>query len=212
MILKKNGFTLVEMVITIGVFTVGIMGAFTLALSNLNVVKDNFNRVLASNLAREGLEIIRNTRDSNWLKIDSNVDCDDITNGLQLCDWDENLNNGANLFFLADYNNTTVTSLTPCGPSLDQCFNACSHSDCRLFINANGYYSHSTGEPTNFSRILRLQAICFNLATEEEIIRESCNVGTEKKIGLEVTSRVGWWKNNELKYVEIVDYLYNWRR
>ena len=54
----------------------GIMGAFALALANLKQVHLNYDRVLATNLAREGIEIVKNVRDSNWLKIDANVDCD----------------------------------------------------------------------------------------------------------------------------------------
>ena len=111
---NNNGFTLIEMVITIGVFTVGVMGAFTLALSNLNTVNDNFSRVVAANLAREGIELIRNERDSNWLRIDSNVDCDTGVANLQLCSWDEYLNNGADLFFVAGYDDSTVRTLDFC--------------------------------------------------------------------------------------------------
>ena len=39
---QVGGFTLLELVIALGVFTTGIVAAFTLALSNLNLAKQNF--------------------------------------------------------------------------------------------------------------------------------------------------------------------------
>ena len=90
----KKGFTLVELIIALGVFSAGIMAAFTLALAGLNISKDNYARIQAANLAREGIELVRNQRDSNWLKIDANEDCDEGTDDLEFCDWNENLDYG----------------------------------------------------------------------------------------------------------------------
>ena len=64
---NKKGFTLVELIITLGVFSAGIMSAFTLALAGLNTSKDNYARIQAANLAREGLELVRNERKTLWI-------------------------------------------------------------------------------------------------------------------------------------------------
>ena len=88
---NKNGFTLIEVLIALGVFSVAVLAAFALAMSNLRIAQENYDRVLSSNLAREGIELVRNIRDSNWLKIDANYDCDNSSNGLQFCAWDEGL-------------------------------------------------------------------------------------------------------------------------
>ena len=63
---NKQGFTLLEVLLALSVLSVGIMAAFTLALANLNTARDNYQRIRAANLAREGLELARNVRDTNW--------------------------------------------------------------------------------------------------------------------------------------------------
>lgn len=68
---KQRGETILEIVISMSVLTIGITLASTVmgsALRNMNASK---NRVIAVNVAREGLEAMRNIRDTNWLKYSS---------------------------------------------------------------------------------------------------------------------------------------------
>jgi len=63
-----TGFTLIEAIVAIGVISVGFVGSLVLlskASSQAVAVKD---RVVAAHLAAEGVEVIRNIRDTNWLK------------------------------------------------------------------------------------------------------------------------------------------------
>ena len=65
---NKRGETIAETIIAVSILAVGITLSATLmatSLKNMNVSK---NRVIAVNIAREGLEAVRNIRDSNWLK------------------------------------------------------------------------------------------------------------------------------------------------
>lgn len=64
---KQEGFTLLEAMVSIFILLVGVTGSLVLVssgITNLNVSK---NRLIASNLAQEGLEIVHNIRDNNWL-------------------------------------------------------------------------------------------------------------------------------------------------
>jgi type II secretory pathway pseudopilin PulG len=88
-IYKNSGESLIEVVVaTVIVSMVIIAGAsfFTRALDlNINIK----NRVIASGLAQEGLEMVRHTRDTNWLKYSGNRRekwlCIDTPTNLDVC-------------------------------------------------------------------------------------------------------------------------------
>lgn len=63
----ENGFTIVELIIAIfilGFAVVGVYNAFSVAVVLTTGVSDRFT---AAYLAQEGIEIVRNVRDNNWL-------------------------------------------------------------------------------------------------------------------------------------------------
>ena len=126
---NKQGFTLLEMLLALSVLSVGIMSAFTLAMANLNTARDNYERIRAANLAREGIEIARNIRDTNWLKIEANEDCDTVSAGTQICDWD------ADLWERGTENGTSTVAYNDTEPNfldtnIEDCFD---DSSCRLY-------------------------------------------------------------------------------
>lgn len=64
----NRSFTLLEVLVAIFIFTVGIVGVWLLIQQPL-VYSKNFSRqLIAVYLAQEGIEIVRNIRDSNLLK------------------------------------------------------------------------------------------------------------------------------------------------
>lgn len=67
--LTKNraGFSLTEVIIGIMILTVAIVAATSLLVGLINSNKDNMKTVQAYYLAQEGIEAVRNVRDSNWL-------------------------------------------------------------------------------------------------------------------------------------------------
>lgn len=68
--MKKNrtGFSLIETIIAISVIGVVIATAAQLTQSSLKMGRSTMNQFIAFHLAEEGLEIVRNIRDSNWLQ------------------------------------------------------------------------------------------------------------------------------------------------
>lgn len=62
-----KGFTLLEVIIAIFILTVGVGGAYGLIQSTIISASQNKMRLTAYYLAQEGVEIVRNIRDSNWL-------------------------------------------------------------------------------------------------------------------------------------------------
>lgn len=63
----KNGFSLVEVTITVVILSVAAVSTFAVILSSLNSSFFSNNNLIAMNLSQEGLELVRNIRDNNWL-------------------------------------------------------------------------------------------------------------------------------------------------
>ena len=63
----KKGQGLLETIVAIGVILTGLVSVMTLVISNLTGAREAALRYQAVNLAREGIELVRNKRDSNWL-------------------------------------------------------------------------------------------------------------------------------------------------
>ncbi|MDP9212247.1 MAG: prepilin-type N-terminal cleavage/methylation domain-containing protein [bacterium] len=63
---NQQGFTLVEVIVMMSIVVIGVLA--TLSVANLAVRSSEANeqRVAAVNLAREGVELVRAIRDSNW--------------------------------------------------------------------------------------------------------------------------------------------------
>ena len=53
--------------IAIGLILVGLVGVITLINRSLGFSSLAFNKLVSSNLAQEGVEIVRNIRDTNWI-------------------------------------------------------------------------------------------------------------------------------------------------
>jgi hypothetical protein len=64
---KQSAFTLVEVVLFMGIILFGVVGALSAASFSLRALGSSNDRLAASLLAQEGLEITRNVRDNNWI-------------------------------------------------------------------------------------------------------------------------------------------------
>lgn len=217
---SNEGFTLIEVLISIVVFTIGIFAALGLSVSNYNDSQNNLDRIIATNLAREGIELVKNVRDSNWLKIEAN----DTANCGGPCTWNYGLN-GSTDYVVISYASTTPDFLPACGLGMVNCIknNASIGASARISITPTNYYVHSTNSPTKYYRIIKLEKICLrpggvvdaNLATPQNFeniisMSQNCDAG-ETHIGLKLTSHVQW-EDGSTKYIDIVDSIYNWRR
>lgn len=64
----SKGFTLLETIVAIGVITTGFVSALALITNSYFYISNIQNRLVAANLAAEGIELVRNIRDNNWLQ------------------------------------------------------------------------------------------------------------------------------------------------
>ncbi len=137
---QNKGFTLAELLIAVFVLTSGIIGAYIMIQNSISVATGARMRATASHLAQEGIEIIRNIRDTNFLEKASAP-----TN-----EWNEGLSSGN---YQADYFLPRSKD-----PALSVCPGLCGFSDLWfLRKNNNDFYNYSAGENTVFKRRITIQ-------------------------------------------------------
>lgn len=83
---KRRGETLIEILVALFSLTLGMGAAVTLILIAMKTNVGIKDQLVATNLAREGLEAVRNIRDTNWLRWSSDIDfCWDIRDNVRCC-------------------------------------------------------------------------------------------------------------------------------
>ena len=190
----ENGQSLVEMIVALAIILTGLVGALSLTISNLTGVDEAGTRVVASNLAREGVEIVRNFRDTNWLQ--------DLA-------WDSGLFLGNDFTAITVFNpltNKWQLNFTP---------NAVADPAAKLYRGPENLYLQDVvppgGTATPYSRLLTLDPICFNAATQTESITGNPCGGGEEKTGIRIKSEVTWSLSGRARDVTLEDRFYNWR-
>ncbi len=76
---KQSGQTLIETLVAVFILVTGLISAVSLSIYSFRATDDSSKQIVATSLAREGIEVIKNLRDSNWLaSSDLLVDCADL--------------------------------------------------------------------------------------------------------------------------------------
>ena len=130
-IFRKKAFSIVEVMVSFFVITMGVLGLSTLALRNINVQKINKNKLIASQLAQEGVELIRNFRDKDWL-----------------------VNGGATFFSSADNSDKIAIYFDGNNMVVQSGLSGINDQATKLFLDNNNFYVHSS--TSNFSGFSRL--------------------------------------------------------
>ena len=227
--LRNSGQTLIETIVAIAILTTGIIGGLALAIQSLSSSERSSNEIIATNLAREGAEVVRQVRDSNWL--DNNLrSCNYIENGQECVrEWadfggaicDCGFLTQCNGFPLApDFNGTAGLPIICRNYRVE--FNPSngnitmdnrggfSAGEYLLYKHESGAYNHSSsgGQATDFYRRVR-------------IFREDDSPFSFQNFRIRVES-VAWWQgrncgnvtseniNTSCKVV-VEEYLTNWK-
>ena len=124
-----EGFTLLEVVVVGAVFTVGILGVLGLISQSISFSSFTSERLIASYLAQEGVEIVQNIRDTNFIEGASSWD-DGLTGCATGCE--------------ADYTSDTLVPIVGVGRF--------------LFVNGDNFYDYdSSGTETRLKRRIEIQ-------------------------------------------------------
>ncbi len=235
------GFTLIEGIIATGIISTALIVGLSLAYSNLTAAQANSDRIIAANLAREGLEVMRNVRDSNWIRRALNIDKNDSLPDLQFYVWDDFLDYSneppvgikgyADIYLNPDFNEIStdfrtqyaLRSAPPSGGSYDllPCVTAGTVS-CRIQKKNNVYFQNTTAINgatfTPFYRRISIKPVCLN-ASKEYVDEfddptnpiDNCTGSGEEKIANLIISTVMWKRGNKILDVTVKEKLYNWR-
>lgn len=206
----QRGQTLIELMAAMFVVTTGLLGVLGLTTANVRSETTAVMRLTAFNLAREGVELARNTRDSNWLSDQQ---------------WDTGLTLGTHCVIIS-----TIPSATPFQSFKDA--SVCSvdlfDGAYRIFSSEGLYTQYDAVAPgaavqTQYYRRVLLDPICLNKsqteldngfsgnATENIKANGGCDPVSETMIGMQVTSEVVYGIAGRKQSARIIERLYNWR-
>ncbi len=219
-----RGQGLLEATLSIGIILIGLGGILALTLRNVTATTASAQRIVALQLAREGLELVRAVRDSNWLVASSG--------GSQ--SWDVGLVPlvgcpcGAALQLTPPPDNQTPISWQLQYKSLATRISF-SLPELQLFRGGSvqGYlWRQDTGwlvsppagySSTGFYRAMLLDPVC-QLGSNPPYVatdQSACPAG-QQKLGYRVESVVGWptpglFGGAYRSTLSLVEYIYNWR-
>ncbi|MFH1668288.1 MAG: hypothetical protein ABH884_04700, partial [Candidatus Komeilibacteria bacterium] len=212
---NQSGQGLLELVVAIGVVSVGLFSVWGLFIYNFNGEQEANARILAINLAREGVEVVKNMRDSNWLHIEDNQGCSYGGVLHSTCRFDSGLVDGGGngdvgiikeLFSEDVYIDYVVTSLD------DEATN--------LYVDGNGFYTHDNvgNTPTKYRRIIKMDNVCCDDDNEDLKcndtsfnVQDSLCGAFELKVGIDVESSVRWTFQGKDRELSINHRIFNWK-
>lgn len=134
---NRGGQGLIETMVAIGIFITGMISSVALIIGSLAAGQQSSDQIVASNLAWEGIEVVKNIRDSNYLAGAA---------------WNTGLT-GADTSAIAIWDDAANTWTINFSPS------ALTDAAAVMYRSA-GIYKQSTttppGQATNFSRLITL--------------------------------------------------------
>lgn len=187
---KQSGQTLIETIVAIFILTMAITSGLAVTIYVLSNSGVSLNQVVATNLAREGVEMVRNMRDTNWLESDAYA-ATDPSYALSTCNdasvsssdftcypkaWDGVSAFGYHGYNLTQAGNYSLTRNSNGTWSLNQ-----SPSSYALYLQSDGSYGPTgSGNPQYYRKI------------SISHVTDSGTFGSGSNSEIVVTSTVGW--------------------
>jgi Tfp pilus assembly protein PilV len=195
-----------ELIVAIGVILVGVIGAITIAILTITIARESKQRVVAANLAREGIELVRMVRDSNWLAGAAFAD------GLSE-------STSQDYSFVWEWDPIAGTWTANFTPDLA---NFLDEGDDVTTFYRDGvrYLQDATGgtslPATNFRRIMETNHICADTNECDAggtpgICNDDDSGSCTTTVGIQVISRVHWSDRGQSKTLNIEEEIHDWR-
>ncbi|MFZ2626129.1 MAG: hypothetical protein WAX81_00395 [Candidatus Moraniibacteriota bacterium] len=184
---KKNrlGYMLIEAVIATFIVGIVLVTFLTVMAASYRTEFSKRDIIIASNLAQEGIEIVRNIRDNNWKTcINGTVPCP--ANKSAFDSPFPGNGSGFCVFYSSDFSSIAPTAT--CGAT----------TLCRN--NTTGFYSNACGAGTTvttFRRNITLVNGPSTPATDSRIITSTVTWGTTSNKTLTMTDTIYSWGNTE---------------
>lgn len=185
--LNQKGQTLLETVLAVGVILIGLVSLIALFTATNIAGRQSTKQVVAANLAREGIEVARHLRDSNWLAIE---DGDAVA-------WADGLYTSMDPTSIPIFD--TVGFAWSLSLLAEDFVNICpgGHACSRIYQDNEGRYLQFEGVPkvgyqeTDYSRLITITPI-----SNEE---------------LEVVCEVQWEEQDQIHSYQLIEHIYDWK-
>ena len=162
--MKNKGFSLIEVITSIFILTVGIGGAFSLIYQTLAAVYTVRSELTASFLAQEGVEVVKNLRDNAWLE----------SRAATSTSWLINLAEAGGDYEL-DYSTQSLSQAYDAG---------------HMKIDSSGFFNYSTGDTTSFTRKISLTNV--STSTVKVVVTVGWQAAGRSR-SLEVVENISNW-------------------
>lgn len=197
---SRRGSTIIEVIVALGVISVGLFASANLVYSNLALVDRDTDEVVAVNLAREALEIGKQVRDSNWLAgrpFDAGIVVGN--DGTMVPEWRGDALQAA--------------------PAFDPAPNAITDPEARVVRVMNGMFANRTASvpdaavssTTMFRRFVTVQYLCINPAGNLNVRPAAAGCGADDSAGLRFRSDVQWTRSGSVRRTSVYADLYDWK-
>jgi type II secretory pathway pseudopilin PulG len=233
---NQRGQSLIELSVAVGLTSMALLAIVSLVLVGIMTQKRSANYYTAVNLAREAIEIARNTRDSNWLKIEAEQ-------GAPTTNWDDNLyqfdiysavlhfdsgnffpeTQSRFLFKFIDTRGMNEATLAQIKTIYKKTL-----SNPLVSIYTNSIENFCSGcEATSFKRLVYLKPICDGTGPNVPASLDKCErdassrhfycdngglcTSDAPKIGIRAIVEVNWQEAGRNSGLKLVDDIYNWR-
>ncbi|MFY9463083.1 MAG: hypothetical protein WAP52_02775 [Candidatus Sungiibacteriota bacterium] len=195
---KTAGFTLLETVVALTVILAAVVGPVSLITRGLFSFSFSKNKVIAANLAQEGLEIMRLVRENNIM-------CDNL-NGPAVWQWNRDPD-GMPMHRLqagVDMQSLMAIRTAPCVTIVTPKISI-SCSDPLLFESAiqspnAGTYGYASGSGTIFSR-------CVEITSPPDNPDNDIPASDQ----MDIVATVTWNEHGNDRSMKLQERLYNWR-
>ncbi len=145
---QQRGQSLIETIVAIFILTSSLIGGLGLTIYAFSGSTNSQNEFLASNLAREGVEVIRTIRDSSWLSGDKQGGAAD----LQTC-----ADIGSKLCYPQAYSGINAGNQRIVFDTLTSSWALVSNPvNYNLYLQADGTYSSVTNGASVFGRMINI--------------------------------------------------------
>jgi len=201
---NQKGQSLMELLVALFILVSALAATVVLIVTSINAGRESRQRLISTNFAREGIEIVRNVRDSNW--------SDDT--GVA---WDDGLTDSNYVTAIPLLDDTNPISLSfddyinPTPALID---NMNIKTDDTVYLQGQGLAENATV----YYRLIYINPICQKSDGTEGIgVKDSTeNCATQfdanyTKVGIRVISEVHWKAYDSNKKVIVEDRLYNWQ-
>lgn len=169
-----------------------ILAAGAIAISRLSGSAEKFTGVgrevtIASSLAREGLELTRALRDTNWFSSETGTDAW-LSHGLCVTQNENIASSNHQIIIDPNIVSSIYDSIAKKEP-IDL-----SDGDRQIYVSKSGAFTHEGGDKTPYTRVITLD----------------CSTKNDEPKYITVTSTVKWNSRGADREVVLAERLYNW--